>query len=406
MGRRRRIAIQAPLGFAAGVPLYLSGTTLSKWLADSGIDFESVALLSLVALPYNLKFLWAPLLDRYRLPLLGRRRGWIALFSIAVGVAVAVMSRREPSAELEALAVAALAVATLSASLDVVVDAYRTDVLTDDERGRGSATYVIAYRIAMLTSGAGALIAADHWGWQASYLGLAALLVIGAIGAVIAPPPPRTAPPATLRHAVLMPVVEFFSRPGAFWLIAIVALYRLGDAFVLPLLLPFFGELSFTNTEIGVIQNGMGMAATIVGVGIGGVIADRIGVVRALLWFGILQAAANAGYLMLATTEPTLIGFAAAVAIDNVCNGLGFAALVAFLMALCKRRFSATQYALLTSASSVLGRLLGAASGYIQVALGWASLLGLSIAIALPALLLIRVRWRELEAAVSEPERL
>ena len=406
MSQARRLASQFPLGFAAGVPLYLSGATLSKWLADSGVSIESVGLFGLVALPYNLKFLWAPLLDRYTPPFLGRRRGWMAILVLATAAAIAIASLFEPSTQVKSLALAALAIATLSASLDIVVDAYRTDSLEESERGRGTAMYLFGYRGALLVSGSAALFAADRIGWQATYLGLAALMALGAIGVLFAPRTSTTASPVSLKEAIVRPLLELAKRPGAaLWLVAFIALFRLGDGFVEQLLLPFLGERGFSNDEIGGVQKGMGLAATIVGVGIGGYLTDRIGIFRALLLFGALQAVANAGYLALATGEPSISRLIVAVGIDNLCNGFGFAALVAFLMSACDRRFSATQYALFTSLSSVLGRLIGASSGYVQASLGWQTLFTISIVAAVPALAILIARRGQLAAALpTSPE--
>ncbi len=390
MSAARRVACQLPLGFAAGIPLYLSGATLSKWLADSGVSIESVGLFGLVALPYNLKFLWAPLLDRYVPPFLGRRRGWLAVLTLATAVAIAVMSRFEPSASVRAIALAALAVATLSASLDIVVDAYRTDTLAETERGRGTAMYLFGYRGALLVSGSLALFAADRIGWQATYLGLSAVMAIGSFGVLFAPRSEVEPEVASLGIALVAPLRELLGRGRlVFLLVAFIALFRFGDGFVEQLLLPFLGERGFSNSEIAGVQKGIGLFATIVGVGIGGVLTDRIGVFKALLIFGSMQALANAGYLFLATSEPSLTGLIIAVVVDNLCNGFGFAALVAFLMTACNRKFSATQYAIFTSLSTLLGRLIGASAGFIQASTGWPTLFAISIVSAAPALLIL-----------------
>ena len=382
--------IQGPLGFASGIPLYLSGTTLAAHLSSEGVSLETVGLFALVSLPYSLKFAWAPLLDRFRLPWLDRRRGWIAVFQIALVGLVGAMAFVDAAASPALIAVVALAVAIVSASQDIVVDAYRTDVLGEHERGRGTAFYVTGYRIALLCAGSGALIVADAWSWRAAYLLMAAMLALGVVATVLSPAPAYDhKPPATLHSAVIEPFRELLGRPGALLILAFVMLYKLGDLLALQMIIPFLLDLDFSKTEVGVIQNGLGMAATIVGCAIGGVLADRIGVRKSLIAFGILQAGANVGYLALAISGPDRTALMAAIGIDNVCNGLGTAAFVAFLMSLCDRRFSATQYALLTSASGLLGRLLSASSGSLAVGVGWTWFFGLTMFAALPALALM-----------------
>jgi len=404
--RDRRIAAQAPLGFAAGLPLYLTGGTLTAWMEESGVSIQMIGVFALVAIPYNLKFLWAPVLDRYQVPLLGRRRGWIALFQILLAGAIAVLALVDMSNDVLGVAAAALCVAVLSASQDVVVDAYRTDVLTPAERGRGSGLYVSGYRVALIVAGSGAFLLADVISWRSTYLILAGLMMVTVVGTLWAPESTSTKPPPDLRSAVVEPLTEFFRRRGALLVIAFIMLYRVGDAAANHMIAPFLLDIDFTKSEIGIVQKGIGMAATIVGALIGGLFIDRIGVIKALILFGLAQALANFGYLVLAVTDAGLGGLTAAVAIDNICNGLGTAAFVAYLMSLCHRRFSATQYALFTSAATLLGRLLGAASGFVVASYGWAVFFGCTIVLAVPAivfLLLLRDEWQaEAESGHSD----
>jgi PAT family beta-lactamase induction signal transducer AmpG len=387
--RDRRIAAQAPLGFAAGLPLYLTGGTLTAWMEDSGVSIEAIGVFALVAVPYNLKFLWAPVLDRYRVPVLGRRRGWIALFQVLLAAAIAVLGLVDVSTATLGVAAAALCVAVLSASQDVVVDAYRTDVLTPSERGRGTGMYVSGYRIALIVAGSGAFVLADVISWQATYFILSGLMLLTVVGTLWAPEATEYAPPPDLRSAVVLPLKEFFHRRGALLIIVFVMLYKVGDAVAGHRIPPFLLDIDFSKSEIGVVQKGIGMAATIVGASIGGVLIDRIGIVKSLFFFGLAQALANVGYLGLALTDAGLAGLTAAVAIDNVCNGLGTAAFVAYLMSLCHHRFSATQYALFTSAATLVGRVLGAATGFLVASYGWAVFFACTIVLAVPALALL-----------------
>ncbi len=383
------------------MPLLLTGSTLTAWLDDAGVGIEVIGFFALISLPYNLKFLWAPLLDRFQIPGLGRRRGWILLFQLALALAIAAMGAVDAAASPASVAVLGLAVAFLSASQDVVVDAYRTDVLAKDELGKGTATYVTGYRLALIAAGGGALALADVVPWRVTYWVMASLMVVGITAAWWAPDPPPTEPPRSVREAVFEPLIEFFRRRGALLALIIVMLYKLGDALANHMITPFLLGLDFTKTEIGVVQKLLGMAATIGGCAVGGLLVDRIGVIRSLIWFGLLQAVANLGYLALALVGKNHSVLVAAIGIDNVCNGLGTAALVAYLMSLCNRRFSATQYALLTSASTILGRLLGALSGIVIARIGWAGFFVASIGVAAPALLLLTWYRREQEASLD-----
>ncbi len=362
---------------------------MTAWLDDVGVGLEAIGLFALLHLPYNLKVFWAPLLDRFRLPWLGRRRDWMLATQILLMLAIAGMAFVDAAASPGALAVVALAVAVISASLDVVVDAYRTDVLSGDEVGKGAATYVMGYRTAMIAAGGGALVLADVVSWRATYLFMAALMVVGIFATLFAPIPEQTRPPRSLREAIFEPLFDFFRRRGALLALAIVVLYKVGETMVAHMTPAFLLGLDFTKTEVGVVQKTLGLAATIGGCAVGGVLADRIGVLRALLVFGLLQAFANAGYIALALVGKEHALLLVAVSVDNLCNGCGIAALMAFMMTLCNRRFSATQYALLASASTVLGRLLCAASGFLIAAIGWAGFFAVSIVLAAPALALV-----------------
>ncbi len=397
MTRARRIGIQGPLGFGSGVPLYLTGGTLTAWMTVAGVDLKAIGLFALVALPYNLKFLWAPLLDRYAPPLWSGRRGWMVTFQLCLIAAIALMAGVDPRGNPEALVVVALMVVCLSATLDIVVDAYRTDVLEREERGRGTAAYVIGYRTALILTGGGA-IALSRWvPWPVLYLCMAGLMTVAIVGTLAAPAEPETTPPPSLRAAVIEPFAELFRRRGALVAIAFVLLFKVGDWLSMQLLYPFLDGRGYSELEIGLVQKFAGMSATIAGAVIGGAMVDRIGVRRALLWFGGAQAFANAGYVWLAVSPHSVPGLIGAVVVDNLCNGLGMAAFLALIMSLCDRRFSAAQYALLTSASSVVGRILSAASGFIVTAVGWAAFFAGTIALAVPALVLIRWLPRDAE---------
>ena len=389
--RNRRVAVICLLGFSSGLPLALTSGTLQAWMTVSGVDLATIGIFTLVGIPYTWKFVWAPLMDRYVPPFLGRRRGWIAAMQALLGVGIAIMGALDPVTMPWALAALALLVAFVSASQDVVFDAYRTDVLRPAERGVGAAVSVLGYRLAMLVSGALALILSDRIGWQNTYW-LMAGLMIAAILATLAGSEPEDAgkPPATLTEAVVEPLREFFSRHGAWMLLVLIVLYKLGDAFAGSLTTAFLIRgVEFTPTEVGAINKGMGLAATLVGVLFGGVLMARLGLFRALLLFGILQAISNLTFMWLAAVGKSYAIMVTAVGFENLAGGMGTAAFVALLMGMCNKRFTASQYALLSALAAVGRVYVGPASGYLVEAVGWVSFFGFTFVIALPGLLLL-----------------
>ena len=362
--------MQGPLGFASGLPLLLTGSTLTARLAQAGVDIETIGLFALIALPYNFKFLWAAVLDRWQPPGAGWRRGWMLIFSLALVPALALLGTSDPLAP-ASVALLALAVASLSATLDVQVDAYRNDLLEGKARARHRALRD------RLPAGhdrrrALSLLLSDYLAWDSIYLLMAGLLLASLPIILLAPSLPGEGMVApSLFAALIRPLFEFFDRPGALWALLFIAFYKFGDALAVNLINPFLIGLEFSGTEIGLVQKGLGITATLVGVAAGGILLDRRDLLRCVLFFGITQAAANAGYVALALVGKSLPLFVVAAAVDHLCNGLGMAALLACLTALCDRRYTATQYALFTSASSVLGRVLGAGSGLLIAEFGW-----------------------------------
>lgn len=387
----RRVGVMLLLGFASGLPLALTSGTLQAWLAVEGVDLKTIGLFTLVGLPYTLKFLWAPLMDRFVPPFLGRRRGWLILMQLALIGGIAAIGFSSPTHAPLAVAALALVVAFLSASQDIAFDAYRADVLHDRERGIGAAVSVLGYRVAMLISGGGALIVADHAGWALSYSLMAALVAIGVVGTLFGPEPElRVAPPRNLREAAVGPIREFLSRKHALWLLALIVLYKFGDAFSGTLTTAFLLRgPGFTLSEVGYANKILGAVSVILGVLFGGAIMVWLRLFRALLLFGVLQALSNLGFMWLAIEGNNLPLMAAAVAFENFTGGMGTAAFVALLMALCDHRYTATQYALLSAAAS-LGRLyLGPAAGMLAESLGWATFFLLTAIAALPGLFLL-----------------
>lgn len=381
------------LGFASGLPLALTGGTLQAWATVAGVSLQEIGFLTLVGTAYTLKFLWAPLVDRYAFPLLGRRRGWMLVSQLILAVLIAAMGLLDPGNHLMWLAVLAVMVAFWSATQDIAFDAYSTDVLRDEERAAGAALKVMGYRVAMIVSGGLALVLAGTWlGWQYTYMLMGGFMALCALATWLAPEPERVVrAPRTLAQAVVEPLREFFNRPGAWALLLLIVLYKLGDAFAGALSTTFLLRgVGFGVEEVGMVNKVFGLAATILGALAGGALMSRMGLYRSLMLFGILQAISNFGYWVLAVTPQNLITMGTVVALENICGGLGTAAFVALLMALCQQQFSATQFALL-SALSAVGRtyLAGPLTPPLVESMGWSGFFVLTVFIALPGLVLL-----------------
>ena len=388
----RRIAAVLLLGFSSGLPLALTAGTLQAWLAVDNVDITTIGFFTLAGQPYIYKFLWAPLLDRFAPPLFGRRRGWILLAQIALLVTIGFMGTLSPRDTPWLLGGTALVVAFLSASQDIVIDAYRTDVLHESERGAGAAISVMGYRIAMLVSGGLALVLADQvLGWRGMYMLMAGLMIIGMVATWFAPEPEDAGrAPASLGAAFVEPLREFLSRNGAWLLLLLIVLYKLGDAFAGTLTTAFLIRgVGFSATDVGAIYKALGLGATIAGALAGGAWMAGLGLYRALMFFGVLQAVTNLGFMALAMAGKSYALMVAVVAAENLCGGMGTAAFVALLMSLCNHRFSATQYALLSALAAVGRVYVGPASGYLVVAIGWAPFFFFTFLIALPGLWLL-----------------
>ena len=405
--RSRRILAVLLLGFSSGLPLALTAGTLQAWLAVEKVDIMTIGLFTLVGQPYTYKFLWAPLMDRYTPPFLGRRRGWLIVTQVALLAAIALLGTMSPRESPWLLGGLALLVAFLSASQDIVFDAYRTDVLKESERGAGAAISVLGYRIAMLVSGGLALVLADQFlGWSGMYFLMAALMTIGMVAAWFAPEPDEVArAPATLAAAFSEPLKEFFSRRGAWMLLALIVLYKLGDAFAGSLTTAFLIQgAGFSATDVGAINKALGLVATIGGALLGGAWMAGLGLYRSLLLFGILQAVTNLGFMLLAMAGKSYPLMVAVIAAENLCGGMGTAAFVALLMSLCDHRFSATQYALLSALAAVGRVYVGPAAGLLVAAIGWVPFFFITFVIALPGIALLwwlRDRLEPARAAAS-----
>ena len=381
------------LGFSSGLPLFLTSRTLQAWMTVEGVDLATVGQVSLLALPYSLKFLWAPFMDRYVPPFLGRWRGWLVITQVLLALSIAAMSFHDPKLGLRLLFINAVLISFFSASQDIVVDAYSVDVLNDREMGAGASLKVVGYRAALILTGGLALVLADQMPWPYVYVAMAVLMGVGIATAFVAPEPVlRNAPPATLFDAVGRPFHEFFTRSGMVTgalLLLFIVLYSLADRLVQNMYTPFLLAAGYTQTEIGAIQGVLGLAATIIGVLAGGAVVAKIGINRSLWVMAVLQLASNLVYYGLSITEKDVGLLTGAIIVENFCGGLVTAGFVAFLMSMCSRQFSATQYALLSSFMSFARDVLVAPSGGIAERTGWPQFFLISIAAGIPVLLML-----------------
>ncbi|MEM7542925.1 MAG: MFS transporter [Pseudomonadota bacterium] len=386
------IVAVAFLGFSSGLPLSLSDSTLQAWFSEAGVGVQTIGLFSLVGVPYVFKFLWAPLLDRFQPGWPGRRRDWTLIAQLALMVLLLSIAFLDPlSGQLGWFAIAAFLVAFVSATQDVAIDAYRTEVLAPAARGFGAAIFVAGYRIAMLTSGVGALVLADHLGFNATYRLMALFAAIGVVANLMAPNvAARDGAPQTLAEAVVLPFKAFWLRGAAWQILLLILLYKMGDAFAGRLTTVFLlRELEFSLTDVGAINKGLGLAASLIGGLYGGRLMYRLGLYRSLLLFGVLQAVTNLGFAALALIGKSYPALVVVIGLENITAGMGTAAFVAFLMALCDTRYTATQYALFTAFASLARVFAGPPSGVLVENLDWPIFFLFTFVIALPALAML-----------------
>ena len=366
------------LGFSSGLPAVLTGSTLSAWFTESGISLMTIGALTLVGQPYVYKFLWAPFMDRFVPPFLGRRRSWMLIWQLCLILTIAAMALLTPQKHAGLMGMIALLIAFCSASQDTAINAYQTDVLQQEERGIGAALMANGWRIGTIVSGAFSLIMAQHLGWHITYLIMAACMLVGLITTLLCPATPneKHVQPVSLKDAVIDPFKEFFSRHGARFaiiLLAIIVFYKLGDAFALSLNTTFLLRgMHFSLTDVGVANKMVGLAASIAGGLIGGLIMLRISLLRALVVFGIFQAVSNLGYMWLALAGHNYSIFYGSIAVEFFTSGLGTTAFLAFIMSLCHPKFTATQFALLTAISAVGRVYIGPAAAETVLHIGWA----------------------------------
>jgi MFS transporter, PAT family, beta-lactamase induction signal transducer AmpG len=389
----RRILICVFLGFSSGLPLFILLSLLQAWLAKSGLNVKALGLFALVMFPYTWKFLWSPLMDRFSFGPLGRRRGWMALTQIGLFFAIGAMGMLDPHSQVPLISLLASLVAFLSSSQDIVIDAYRREILPDNEQGLGSAVHVNAYKAAGMVPGALSLILADLMPWQAVFWITAAFMLPGLICTLlIKEPTVYGAPPRTLSDAVVLPFREFVARGGwrgALWILGFIFLYKLGDSMATALATKFYLDLGFSMTQIGTIAKLTGFWASIAGGIIGGVWMVQLGINRGLWIFGVVQAVAILGFAWLAQAGADQVLLAAVIAVEAFGVGLGTAAFVAYIARATDPRYTATQFALFTSLAAVPRTFINSSVGFIVAETGWFVFFILCFALALPGMLML-----------------
>jgi PAT family beta-lactamase induction signal transducer AmpG len=389
----RRMLICVFIGFSSGLPLFVLLSLLQAWLTKSGLNVKALGLFALVQFPYIWKFLWSPLMDRYHFGLLGRRRGWMALTQLTLFLAIGAMGMLDPATELPAIVLAAIAIAFLSASQDIVIDAYRREILPDNEQGLGSAVHVNAYKLAGMVPGALSLILADVMAWQAVFWITAAFMLPGLICTLLIKEPTEYgAPPKNLREAVVLPFREFIARDGwkgALLILGFIFLYKLGDSMATALATKFYLDLGFSMTQIGAIAKTTGLWASIAGGIIGGVWMVRLGINRGLWIFGVVQAIAILGFAWLAEAGAQPLVLAAVIGFEAFGVGLGTAAFVAYIAKTTDPRYTATQFALFTSLAAVPRTFINSSVGFIVAETGWFMFFILCFILALPGMMML-----------------
>ena len=386
----RRMLVAFVMGFSSGLPLLLTMSVLQAWMTDAGVDLTVIGLMALVGLPYTLKFLWAPFLDRFTLSFLGRRRGWLLVAQIALTASIAGLGQSDPVQNPWLLAFAAFLVTFFSASQDIVIDAYRREDLSDEELGLGSSLYINGYRVGMLLASGGGLIMADHMDFSLVYLILAGCMLPGIITTLLTPEPATpVGTPRTMKEAVIDPLVEYFSRHNAIWILVFVLLYKVGDTMASSMTTPFYLDIGFSKSEIGAVVKLFGFWATIAGGLAGGIFMLRLGINRSLWVFGFLQAVSTAGFALLANVGYSVPLLSAVIAFENLSSGMGTAAYAAFMASITNKKFTATQYALLTSLMGVPRVLASAPTGFLAKNVGWETFFIACALIAIPGMLLL-----------------
>lgn len=389
----RRMLTCIFIGFTSGMPLYVLIQLVPAWLRSSGVDLATIGLFSLVSLPYTWKFLWSPLMDRFTPPFLGRRRGWALITQAGLFVAIGMLGLFEPSRSLGVIVGLVFAVSLFSASQDIVIDAYRRELLADDELGTGNSFFINAYRLSSLVPGSLALILSDHLPWSSVFWITAAFMGVGMVTSlVIREVSDDALAPRTLREAVIEPFREFFARDGIYAAAAILTFmffYKLGDNMATALATPFYLDMGFSRTEIGAIAKIAALWASIAGSIIGGIAMLKLSINKALWVFGFVQLVTILGFAWLSVIGHDPTALFVVVSAEYLGVGLGTVALTAYIARETSLAFTATQFALFTSFIAVPRTFANASTGFLIEAMGYTSFFLLCTVLAVPGMLLL-----------------
>lgn len=379
------------LGFSSGLPLALTTSTLQAWFTEAGVSLIMIGALSLIGVPYALKFLWSPLMDKVIPPFWGRRRGWIGISQIGLAVGLLVLANLNPGSQAGMMGKLALFVAFLSASQDIAIDAYRTDILAPNERSYGLAFFIFTARISIIVSGGLALVLADHVGWKTTYQLMAVLMMLSVMVTFFSPDiPNHIKPPASFKAAIIEPFRDLFRREAILLIVPFIILYKFGDALALQLMSTFLlRSLGFSLTDVGIAYKTVGFAASIMGAFAGGALLSRLGLFRALLFFGIAQAFSNLLFMLLAILGKNYGMMISSMFLENFFTGMSTTALLVFVTALCNQKYSATQFACLSALFSIGRIFLGPLAAIMVRDMGWANFYGCTFLICFPALILL-----------------
>ncbi len=386
-----RILAVALFGFSSGLPLALTSSTLQAWFTQAGISLMTIGALSLIGVPYALKFIWSPIMDKVIPPVWGRRRGWIGIAQVSLCIALLVLANLNPKVHAIVMGQLALLIAFLSASQDIAIDAYRTDILLPSERGYGSAFFIFLARLSIIVSSGFALILADHIGWKMTYQLMAVLMALSVTITYFAPDiPANIQPPKNFTAAIVEPFKDLFRRDGIFLILLFIILYKFGEALALQLMSTFLlRDLGFTLTDVGVAYKTVGFAASILGALAGGAWLARLGLFRSLLFFGMAQASSILLFMLLAIIGKNYFLMMGSMFLENFFTGMSTTALLVFVTALCNQKYSATQFACLSALFSIGRIFLGPLAAVMVEYLGWASFYGWTFVICFPALILL-----------------
>ena len=396
----RRIIISLIMGFVSGLPLLLTITLLQAWLTDENISKSTIGLFALIGLPYSLKFLWAPLFDRYVISALGRRRGWLLLSQIFLISSIFLLGQSQPSINLYNVALLSLAVTFFSASQDIVIDAYRRESLRENEQTIGASAYVLGYRFGALAAGAGGLILADIFSYSFVYSIMASIMILGVVTTLLSDEPEVDIKPYTLGESIIEPFKEFFTRFTSrsselkiltpYFILLFILLYKVGDTMAHSLSTNFYLDIGFTKTEIGTIVKFFGLGATLIGAFLGGILSLKIGLYRSLVYFGVFQLIATLGFSVLYYTGDNILMLILVISLENLAAGMGYTAYLAFIAHMTSKEFTATQFALMTALMSLPRTFLSGTSGYLVEMLNWDLYFIFCSLIAIPALIILK----------------